>query len=83
VAWLAKRTGRAVRWSETRSENMTGMLQGRAQRQTVTLGGTRDGRLLAYRLDVLGDSGAYPRLGAFLPYFTRLMAPAVYDIPRV
>ena len=47
VGWLAKRVGRAVRWSETRSENMTGMLQGRGQRQTVTIGGTRDGRVLA------------------------------------
>ena len=83
VGWLAKRTGRAVRWSETRSENMTGMLQGRGQRQTVTIGGTREGRVLAYRLDILADAGAYPRLGAFLPYFTRSMAPAVYDIPRV
>ena len=72
MGWLAKRTGRAVRWSETRSENMTGMLQGRAQLQTVTIGGTRDGRVLAYRLDVLADAGAYPRLGAFLPYFTRV-----------
>ena len=83
VGWLAKRTGRAVRWSESRSENMTGMLQGRAQRQTVTIGGTRDGRVLAYRLDILADAGAYPRLGAFLPYFTSSMAPAVYDIARV
>jgi aerobic carbon-monoxide dehydrogenase large subunit len=83
VGWLAKRTGRPVRWSEGRSENMTGMLQGRGQLQTVTIGGTRDGRVLAYRLDVLADSGAYPRLGAVLPTLTRAMAPGVYDIPRV
>jgi aerobic carbon-monoxide dehydrogenase large subunit len=83
VAWLARRAGRPVRWSETRSESMTGMLQGRGQRQTVTIGGTRDGDLLAYRLDVLADAGAYPRLGAVLPMFTRMMAQGVYDIPRV
>ena len=35
------------------------------------------------RLDVLADSGAYPRLGAVLPTLTRAMAPGVYDIPRV
>ena len=35
-----------VRWSETRSENMTGMVQGRAQLQTVTIGGNRDGTVL-------------------------------------
>jgi carbon-monoxide dehydrogenase large subunit len=83
VAWLAKRVGRPVRWTETRSENMTGMLQGRAQLQTVTIGGRRDGTVLAYRLDVLADAGAYPSLGTFLPFFTRQMAPAVYDIPKV
>ncbi|OJY37475.1 xanthine dehydrogenase family protein molybdopterin-binding subunit [Pseudonocardia sp. 73-21] len=83
VAWLAKHTGRPVRWNETRSENMTGMVQGRAQLQTFTIGGTKDGKVLAYRLDVLQDAGAYPRLGAVLPMFTRMMAPGVYDIPKV
>jgi aerobic carbon-monoxide dehydrogenase large subunit len=83
VAWLAKHTGRPVRWNETRSENMTGMVQGRAQLQTFTIGGTREGKVLAYRLDVLADAGAYPRLGAILPLFTRMMAPGVYDIEKV
>ena len=83
VGWLAKHVGRAVRWSESRSENMTGMLQGRAQLQTITIGGSRDGKVLAYRLDVLADAGAYPRLGVALPFFTRQMAPGVYDIPKV
>ncbi|WP_300011873.1 xanthine dehydrogenase family protein molybdopterin-binding subunit [Pseudonocardia sp.] len=83
VAWLARHTGRPVRWNETRSENMTGMVQGRAQAQTITIGGNREGDVLAYRLDVLADAGAYPRLGALLPMFTRMMAPGVYDIPKV
>jgi carbon-monoxide dehydrogenase large subunit len=83
VAWLARHVGRPVRWNETRSENMTGMVQGRAQRQTITIGGNRDGKVLAYRLDVLQDAGAYPRLGAVLPLFTRMMAPGVYDIEKV
>ncbi len=60
VAWLARRTGRPVRWTETRSENMTGMLQGRAQLQTITIGGNRDGDVQAYRLDVLADAGRLP-----------------------
>jgi carbon-monoxide dehydrogenase large subunit len=83
VAWLARHVGRPVRWNEARSENMTGMVQGRAQRQTITIGGNRDGKVLAYRLDVLQDAGAYPRLGAVLPLFTRMMAPGVYDIEKV
>jgi aerobic carbon-monoxide dehydrogenase large subunit len=83
VAWLARKLGRPVRWTETRSENMLALLHGRAQRLAFRLGGTRDGKVLAYRLDVLADSGAYPILGAFLPNLTGLMACAVYAIPKV
>jgi aerobic carbon-monoxide dehydrogenase large subunit len=83
LTWLARRFDRPVRWVETRSENMLAMTHGRAQVQTVTIGGRRDGTVLAYRLDVVQDSGAYPRFGAFLPFLTRLMAPGVYAIGRV
>ncbi len=83
VAWLARKLGRPARWTETRTENMLGLLHGRAQRLEFTLGGTRDGDVLAYRLDVLADAGAYPILGAYLPNLTCLMASAVYEIPRV
>ncbi|MGH3296338.1 MAG: xanthine dehydrogenase family protein molybdopterin-binding subunit, partial [Trebonia sp.] len=58
IAWAAKHIGRAVRWAETRSENLTCMTHGRAQRQTVKIGGTRDGRVQAYRLDIVQDTGA-------------------------
>ena len=83
VAWAARRTGRALRWVETRSENLVGMTHGRAQEQTIKLGGTSDGRILAYRLDVVQDTGAYPRMGGFLPFLTKLMAVGPYDIPHV
>lgn len=80
---LARRIGRPVRWSETRSENLVGMNQGRGQIQTVTLGGTRDGQFLAYKLHVTQEAGAYPNMGAMLPLATRIMASGVYEIPRV
>ncbi len=83
VAWAARRTGRPLRWTETRSENLSGMTHGRAQRQTITIGGGRDGRIRAYRLAIVQDTGAYPRMGGFLPMLTGLMSPGVYDIPRV
>ena len=83
VAWAARKTGRALRWTETRSENLVGMTQGRAQLQHVKIGGNRDGHILAYRIDVIQDTGAYPRMGGFLPFLTCLMAPGVYDIPEV
>jgi aerobic carbon-monoxide dehydrogenase large subunit len=83
VAWAAKHTGRAVRWVETRSENMVGMTHGRAQRQRIKIGGTRDGRILAYRNDIIQDTGAYPRMSGFLPFLTGLMASGPYDIGHV
>jgi len=83
VAWAAKHTGRPVRWAETRSENMTGMTHGRAQRHVIKIGGTRDGRILAYALDVVQDTGAFPRMGGFLPSLTNLMATGPYAIGQV
>jgi carbon-monoxide dehydrogenase large subunit len=83
LPWLARRLGRPVRWTETRSENMVGMGHGRAQVQFLEVGGERSGRITAYRLSVLQDSGAYPGIGAFLPFFTRMMAPATYAFPKV
>jgi aerobic carbon-monoxide dehydrogenase large subunit len=83
VAWVARQLGRPARWAETRYENLIGMTHGRAQRQTVTIGGLRDGTVLAYRLEVLQDSGAYLRIGAILPTLTIMMAPGPYAFPRV
>jgi carbon-monoxide dehydrogenase large subunit len=83
VAWAARKTGSAVRWAETRSENLVGMTQGRAQRHHIKLGGDKSGKIRAYRIDVIQDAGAYSRAGGFLPSLTCLMAPGVYDIPVV
>jgi aerobic carbon-monoxide dehydrogenase large subunit len=82
VCWVARQLGRPARWSETRNENLLAMTHGRAQQQTVTIGGTKDGTVLAYRLEILQDCGAYPKAGAFLPSLTILMAPGPYAIPR-
>ena len=83
VPWAARRLGRPVRWHETRSENMVAMVHGRGQIQTVEIGGSRNGNVEAYRLTVLQDAGAYPAIGAILPFLTRMMAPGVYEIGKV
>jgi carbon-monoxide dehydrogenase large subunit len=83
LGWIARRVGRPVRWVETRSESMLTLGHGRAQIQSVELGGTADGRLLAWRNVVLQDCGAYPSLGAFLPMMTRMMASGTYTIGKV
>src|SRR6201994_539125 len=43
VCLVARKLGRPARWTETRNENLAGMTHGRAQRQTVTIGGSPGG----------------------------------------
>ena len=81
---VAQAVGRPLRWRETRSESMLSLGHGRAQLQYVTIGGTRDGKVLAYRLEAIQDSGAFVDVGAVLaPACTRPMSSGVYAIPRI
>ncbi len=83
LPWLARKVQRPVRWTETRSESMVALGHGRGQVQYITVGGSRDGRVLAYRLEIVQDGGAYPAIGAILPFLTSMMAPGTYDIAKV
>ena len=83
IAWLARHMGSAVRWSETRNENMLAMTHGRGQVQHVELGATMDGRMLGLRVFVIQDIGAYASEAATLPPLTGLMASGPYRIPRI
>jgi aerobic carbon-monoxide dehydrogenase large subunit len=82
ICWVARQLRRPARWAETRNENLVGMTHGRAQIQNITIGGSRDGTVSAYRIEIVQDCGAYPRIGAFLPALTILMAPGPYAIER-
>jgi carbon-monoxide dehydrogenase large subunit len=82
VAWIARQLGRPARWSETRFENLIAMTHGRAQRHEITIGGSKDGNVKAYRLDIIQDAGAYPKIGAVLPFLTIMMATGPYQIEK-
>jgi carbon-monoxide dehydrogenase large subunit len=79
----ARVVGRPVRWTETRTENILAMPNGRGQVQRAKLGGGRDGRITAYQLDVVQDAGAFPLIGAYLPAMTQRMTTGVYEIENV
>jgi len=83
IAGLARLLGRPVRWTQTRSECFLTMTQGRAQIQEFELGATRSGDLVGLRARVMADAGAYPGVGAFLPFFTGQMLAGVYRLPRI
>ena len=80
VAGLARAVGRPVVWTESRAENLTASVHGRAQSQRFRLGGDRTGRITHYELDVVQDAGAYPMIGAFLPTYTRKVFTGCYHI---
>jgi carbon-monoxide dehydrogenase large subunit len=71
---LARRLGRPVKWTESRSEGNMAVHHGRDQIQRLTLAAERDGRIRGLKVDLLADMGAYlmlvtpgvPLLGAFM-----------------
>ncbi len=83
VCHLALALARPVVWVESRSEATVGLGHGRGQVHEVALGGRSDGTLEAYRLGVVQDAGAYPRIASFIPFMVRHMQPGCYDIRAI
>ena len=71
---VARKLGRPVKWTESRSEGYQATIHGRDQIQDLTLAARRDGTLLGLKVDIKADMGAYlqlvtpgvPVLGAFM-----------------
>src|SRR5881409_1634059 len=71
---LAKRLGRPIKWTETRSENYLATHHGRDQIQEMELAADQHGRIRGYRARILVNMGGYlmiitpgtPLLGAFV-----------------
>ena len=78
---IARKLGRPVKWTETRSEGNMTVHHGRDQWQRIRIAADRDGRIRGLDVDLLADMGAYlmlvtpgvPLLGAF-------MFPAIYKM---
>ena len=84
VLALARRLGRPVKWTETRSENMMTSHHGRDQIAYITLGAKKDGTLTACRARVVADLGAYQQiLTPFIPELGFPVAGGCYKIPSI
>ncbi len=83
VAKASVLTGRAVTWTETRSESMLSLAHSRAQIQYVELGVKNDGTITGLRVRLVGDAGAYPNIGALLSAGTRRMSNGTYALPAL
>jgi carbon-monoxide dehydrogenase large subunit len=83
VAASAIRTGRPVVWIPPRSDDMKALPHSRGQIQYAELGCTTNGEFTGLRVRLVGDAGAYPSVGAFLPMGTRSMAQGTYSFPTI
>ncbi|HSR70205.1 MAG TPA: molybdopterin cofactor-binding domain-containing protein [Acidobacteriota bacterium] len=59
VAWAARKLGRPVKWTETRSENYLATIHGRDHVEYVDLAAKKDGTMVAIRGKVYAGMGAY------------------------
>jgi carbon-monoxide dehydrogenase large subunit len=80
--FAARRLGKPVKYTETRSDSLLCAHHGRDQLQDIEIAATRDGKVLGLRVNLLANMGAYlglvtpgvPLLGAF-------MYNAIYKFP--
>jgi carbon-monoxide dehydrogenase large subunit len=84
VAAIARKLGRPVKWTESRTEHMTTSHHGRDQVNFVKIGASADGKINALKLHTLADMGAYFQiLTPFIPELGFPVGTGCYDIPNV
>jgi carbon-monoxide dehydrogenase large subunit len=75
----ARRMGRPVKWTESRTESMLSGHHGRDQLQKITLAARRDGTVTGLKVELLADMGAYLRLVTpGIPILGAFMFNAIY-----
>ncbi len=81
VTNLAKKLGRPVKWTETRSENMVATHHGRDQIQDIEIAATKDGKILGLKVTLLANMGAYLQIiTPGIPLLGMFMYPAIYKM---
>jgi carbon-monoxide dehydrogenase large subunit len=79
---IARRLGKPVKWTETRSESLMSAHHGRGQVQFIDIAASRDGTVKGLKVRLLADMGAYLRLiTAGVPALGAFMFPAIYKFP--
>ena len=80
VAALSKQLGRPVKWTEDRSENLTISGQAREESFDVEAAITNEGDILALKVRMLLDSGAYPGMGGMVGTIMQSVMPGPYKL---
>ena len=81
---LSRKLGRPVKFTETRTENLLTMVQGRDQINDLEVGFDDSGKILVVKMLVHSNLGGYADPTGFgLPVLTCWMVSGCYDIPQV
>ncbi|HET8594436.1 MAG TPA: xanthine dehydrogenase family protein molybdopterin-binding subunit [Intrasporangium sp.] len=79
---LARRLGKPVKYTETRSESLLSGHHGRDQWQKLTLAATKDGKVTGFKVELLANLGAYVALvGGGVPVLGAFMFNSIYKFP--
>ena len=79
---VARRLGKPVKWTETRSESLMSGHHGRDQIQYIDIAADREGNLKGLRCRILSDMGAYLRLVTpGVPILGAFMYVGIYKFP--
>ena len=79
---VARRLGKPVKWTETRSESLMTAHHGRDQIQYIDIASDREGNVKGLRCRILADMGAYLRLvSPGVPVLGAFMFVGIYKFP--
>ncbi len=83
LVWcIARRLGKPVKYTETRSESLMAAHHGRDQWQKLTMAATKEGILTGLKVELLADLGSYVAIvGGGVPVLGAFMFNAIYKFP--
>jgi carbon-monoxide dehydrogenase large subunit len=82
--FAARRVGKPVKYTESRSDSILSAHHGRDQIQDIEIAADRDGKVLGLRVKLLANMGAYLGLvGPGVPLLGAFMYNAIYKFPAL
>jgi carbon-monoxide dehydrogenase large subunit len=84
MGFISMKTGRPVKWIESRRENFTCTIHGRGHVDYYEVAAKRDGTILGLRLKIIQDLGSYLQLlTPAIPTLSVLMMPGLYRFKNI
>ncbi|WP_353648956.1 xanthine dehydrogenase family protein molybdopterin-binding subunit [Nakamurella sp. A5-74] len=83
ITWcVARKLGKPVKYTETRSESLVAAHHGRDQWQKLTLSAEKDGTVTGFKVELTADLGAYVAVvGGGVPVLGAFMFNSIYKFP--